>query len=385
MTNIQRLIQAAEARAAAASRGAKAAIDALALAAFEKMWRRLVAIPEADAAQIIREAQAEFGGAFSEALAAAFSDLLQRSIGVDEVRALPVGQITLSRHLYLHSSTTAAEVLHLVREHAKGLLQARDLSLALYDGYSPADGIQRPLEGRARAELPMALRSLTEDMDARRELTALQVQGQKQAARLKSQALRAAYSEAFDAWEKGAGAEALQRRLDVAQREKNRFFANRIAQSELARAHNARVAMDLMDDDLTTVVQVRLNPAHPRPDICDLHATADLWGLGPGCYPKERAPMPTYHPFCWCRVRPRPSLDARDAVRAPNGEAEFLRALGDDKAAEVMGSRERAARVLSGEQARDVVDEGVPMQYRLKTLRQAAEQGHALVREPEPV
>jgi len=384
VTNLERLLQSMEARATRTAAGARAAIDALALAAFEKMWRTLVDNPDADPQAVIKAAQAEFGGAFADALAAAFSDLLQRSIGVDEVRALPVGDISLSRHLYLHNVTTAAEVLALVREHAKGVLQARDLSLALYDGYSPEDGVQRPLEGRARAELPKALRSLTEDMQARRELTALQVRGQQQAARVKSSGLRAAYEEAFSAWQDGAGAEALQRRLEVAQREKNRFFADRIAQTELARAHQSQVAREMMDDEATTVVQVRMNPAHPRTDICDLHATADLWGLGLGCYPKEKAPVPPFHPFCWCRVRIRPSLDARDAVRAPNGDADYLRRLGEDKAAEVMGSRERAARVLGGESARSVRDEGVPMQYRLRTLRQAAEQGHALVREPEP-
>lgn len=385
MTPLERLIQAAEARANAASAGAQALIDTLAQAAFSRMWARLVEAPASDVREVIQQAQAEFGGAFAQALADAFSELLQRSIGVDEVRALPVEQITLSRHLYLHNSTTAAEVLHLVREHAKGVIQARELSLALYDGYSPADGVQRPLEGRARAELPKAVRSLTEDMGARRELTALQVRGQQQAARLKSQALRAAYSEAFETWQAGAGQEALRRRLDIAQREKNRFFANRIAQTELHNAHMSQVAREIMGDDLTTVVQVRLNPTHPRPDICDLHARADLWGLGPGCYPKERAPTPSFHPFCRCRIRIRPSLDAKDATRAPSGEAAFLRALGEEKAAEVMGSRERAARVLSGESAQAVTDEGVPMQYKLRTLKQAAERAHALVRDPEPV
>lgn len=383
MTDLERLLRAAEARATATSVGVRKTIDALALAAFEKMWRALVADPTADAREAIQAAQAQFGGAFADALAVAFSDLLQRSIGVDQVRALPVGELSLSRRLYLHGATTAAEVLAIVREHAKGVLQARELSLALYDGYSPADGIQRPLEGRARAELPKALRSLTEDMGARRELTALQVRGQQQAARVKSEALRAAYTEAFKAWEDGAGAEALQRRLEVAQREKNRFFANRIAQTELARAHQAQVARELMDDELTTVVQVKMNPAHPRTDICDLHATADLWGLGPGCYPKEEAPMPPFHPFCWCRIKMRPSLDARGAVRNPHGAAGFLRMLGDD-AAKVMGSRERAQRVLDGTPAKKVIDAGVERPYRLSTLEEVARRSYPLLNETEP-
>lgn len=389
MTHLERLIQSAEARANRASKGVRSLIDRLAEAAFEKVWRTLVENSDADPAEVIRAAQLEFGGAFAEALAEAFSKLLERAVGTDELRAMPVGDITLARSLYLHRVQTQAEVTALVREHAKGVHQARELSLALYDGYSPEDGIRRPLEGRARAELPKALRSLTEDPSARRTLTALQVQGQQQAARLKTKALRAAYSEALSAWERGAGLEAVQRKLDNAMREKNRFYADRIAQTELQRAHQAQVARELMDDVDTTVVQVRIDPSHPRADICDLHARADLWGLGPGNYPKERAPRPPYHPFCRCRLRSRPSLDARNATRAPMGEAAYLRALGAEQAAQVMGSAERAQRILRGEPLEAVVNEGKARAYRLARVGDVAAQGHPLLegrefRQPRP-
>jgi len=384
MTDLERLIQSAEARANRASKGVRTLIDKLAEAAFEKVWRTLVENPDADPRAVIQAAQLEFGGGFADALAEAFSQLLQRSIGTEELRAMPVGDITLARSLYLHRVQTQAEVTALVREHAKGVHQARELSLALYDGYSPQDGIRRPLEGRARAELPQALRSLTDDPDARRTLTALQVQGQQQAARLKTQALRAAYSEAFDAWERGASLEAVQRKLQNAMREKNRFYADRIAQTELQRAHQAQVARELMDDVDTTVVQVRIDPSHPREDICDLHARADLWGLGPGNYPKEMAPRPPFHPFCRCRLRSRPSLDARNATKAPNGEAAYLQALGEARAAQVMGSAERAERIMRGEPLETVVNQGKARAYRLARVGDVAAQGHVLLQEEEP-
>lgn len=297
MTHIDRLIQAADTRAAAAAKFAQATVEALAKAAFAKMWRFLVEHPDADPREAIQAAQVEFGGGFSQALAEAFSELLDRTISPRELVAMPIAGLTLSRKLYLHNVTTAAEVLGVIREHAKGVHQARELSLALYDGYSPGDGVKRPLEGSARAALPKALRSLTDDPTARRTLTTLQVRGQQQAARLKSKALRAAYLESFSAWTGGAGTQALNRKLEVAQREKNRFFADRIAQTELHRAHMAQVSAELMAGPVE-VVQVRMSPTHPRTDICDLHARADLWGLGPGCYPKEEAPLPPFHPFC---------------------------------------------------------------------------------------
>lgn len=380
---LERLIQAAEARAALAQRGAQAAIDALALAAFAKFWGFLVEHPEASPRDAIQAAQVEFGGGFADALAEAFSELLQRSVSTTEIRAMPVGDLSLSRRLYLHTVQTASEVVGLIREHGKGIQQARELSLRLYDGYDPQDGIQRPLEGRARALLPKALRSLTDDLPTRRTLTMLQVQGQEQAARLKSQALRAAYTEAFDAWKAGKGMDALKRKLEIAQREKNRFIADRIAQTELHRAHQAQVARELMDDDLTTVVQVKINPTHPRTDICDLHARADLWGLGPGCYPKPEAPRPPFHPFCRCKLKSRPSLNASMATRSPAGAAGYLRTLSDDQAARVMGSAERAARVLHGEPAELVINAGKDPLYRLVRVGDARAQEHALLKPDE--
>lgn len=331
-----------------------------------------------EAREAIAQAQTGFSGAFFEQLSAAFSELLQRAVGVAEVKALPVGPISLSRRLYLNDVQTQAETLALVRQHAQGLHQARTLALRLYDGYDPATAAERPLEGRARAELPKALRALTADPVTRESLQALIKRGQAQAARLTSSALRAAYSEAFDAWAAGEGDAALERRLEVAFKEKNRFMAQRIAQTELARAHQAQRAQELMADDSIEVVQVMLNPRHPVADICDLHGRADLWGLGPGCYPKANAPRPPFHPFCWCVLRSRPDLEAADARRAAGGEGAFLSGLPEGEAARVMGSRARAAEVMGGASVESVLNhERVPQMYRLQRLGGGS--GHPLV------
>lgn len=351
-------------------------IAALARAQFDLMMELIHGGEDARAA--ITQAQAAFSGAFAEQLAAAFSELLQRAVGAAEVREMPIGGLSLSRWLYDNDRQTAAEALAIIREHAKGVQQARELALQLYDGYDPAGAADRPLEGRSRGELPKALQKLTADPRARQELQALIEQGQKQAARLKTGALRAAYSEAIDTWQAGKAQEALSRKLDVAVREKNRFLANRIAQTELARAHQSQVAAELMADDLVEVVQVMMNPAHPHRDICDLHARADLWGLGPGCYPKARAPQPPFHPFCWCRLRQRPSLSVADARHVANGEAEYLRTLETlSQAGQVMGSRARAEQVLNGAPVDEVINAGRDPMYRLRRLGDGA--GHPLV------
>lgn len=378
MNPTDRRVQALQAKAALVQAGATAQIEALARAAFARMWQLLASDAGMAPRDAIQAAQVEFGGGFADALAQAFSDLLARSVGTAQVLAMPVGPMPLSRRLYQHATQTTNEVAALVQRHAQGVHQARELSLRLYDGYNPRDGVRRPLEGRARADLPHALRALTEDVPARRALTGLQVAGQEQAARLKSAPLRAAYSEAFEAWKDGAGQEALRRRLQIAQREKNRYFANRIAQTELARAHQARVAAEFMADDSIDVLEVRINPKHPRTDICDMHARANLFGLGPGCYPKARTPRPPYHSFCWCRVRSRPDLAASDAREVLGGEAAYLRSLSPEEAGRVMGSKARAAQVLDGASVEAVTNAGKDAAYRLARVGDGAAAVHAL-------
>lgn len=349
-------------------------IDRLTREAFAAMLAEIQAGQTARAA--VAAAFAGFEGAMTEALAASFAALLQRSISAGEVRDMPVGTVSLSGRLYAQVQQVQREVEAIVSEHVKGLHDARALALRLYDGYSPGDAATRPLEGRARAALPEALRMLTADSVARSSLE--DVIRRYRDRPVKTAALRAAYEEAISAWEKGAAADVLRKRLDVAAREKTRFMASRIARTELARAHQAQVSREIMADESVEVVEVVMSPSHPRPDICDLHARADLWGLGRGRYPKSAAPRPPYHPFCWCRLRPRRTQSSASALRTPASIAAHLAALDPATAAAIMGSRERLARVIRGEDAEAVINEGRPYAYHV--ARVGDPDGHPLVK-----
>lgn len=347
--------------------GALAAqIERLAQAAYQ---RTLALIEEGveprRAVELVLES---FAGQYAGALSAAYSAALVRRVTPGDILAIAVGDVTLSERLYTHARQTGQEVAAIVRQHAQGLQQSRALALQLYDGYAPQDGIKRPLEGAARAQLPKALRELTREPGPRQELQALYTQMQQQAARLKSEALKAGYLETLKAWQDGAGREVLAKRLWVAEREKTRFMATRIAQTELARAHQAQVAGEFMRDERLEVVEVRLNPRHPLPDICDLHARADMFGLGPGIYPKGRAPVPPWHPFCWCRLSSRPDLSAQLARERPGAVRAYLKSLEPAEAARVLGSRERLDAVMNGADWEAVTQAGVRAEYRLQRL-----------------
>ena len=321
-----------------------------------------------EAVRLVLEA---FNGEYVTALAEAFSLVMQTAILPPLVLTMPVGDVKLAKHLYRYSARVQKEVAAIVRQHAQGLHDARKLAGLLYDGYTPAGGAKRPLEGAARAYLPKALRELTKNAGDRQELTQLYDEMQRQAARLKSGPLKAAYLEALDKWAKGKGADVLAKRLWVAEREKTRYMADRIARTELAKAYTWRVAYSIMQDDDIEVVQVRLSPAHPVPDICDLHARTDAYGLGAGMYPKGAAPMPPFHPHCFCKLSTRPELDVAGASPRREGGREYLRGLPPAEAARILGNRERLDAVLNGADWEGVTQASIAPEHRLRRVSDA--------------
>ena len=224
--------------------------------------------------QIMREFNADTLIGFREA----FSAVLQSSLGEQALKAWPVGGVKLSQRLYQNAQAVSATAKTIIEQHLKGLHNAQELRKALYEGYNfqkdPLD-IIKPLPKYLQVEFDKF-----------------------KAAQLKTPALRAAYLEAIRKAEAGAGMDAIEKQLRIAFYERNRYFANRIARTELHRAYTDQQARELMEQDHIQYVQIRLSSKHPKTDICDYHAKVDLYGLGPGVYPKAEAPKPPFHPHC---------------------------------------------------------------------------------------
>lgn len=96
-----------------------------------------------------------------------------------------------------------------------------------------------------------------------------------------------------------------------------RYNSERIAFSEI---HNARAAAEIaafQADPLVEAVRWTLAPdrgAVKTPDVCDVLATVDWYGMGPGVFPIDRVPL-SPHPFDRCeRV---PVLRSVTAARTP--------------------------------------------------------------------
>jgi hypothetical protein len=80
--------------------------------------------------------------------------------------------------------------------------------------------------------------------------------------------------------------------------------AERIARTEGARArYDAFMARNGEDEDVVAY-KWKLGSRHPAEDICDMYANADLYGLGKGVFPKDKATAQPAHPHCLCHYAP---------------------------------------------------------------------------------
>jgi hypothetical protein len=190
---------------------------------------------------------------------------------------------------------------------------------------------------------------------------------------LSTPALRAAYQQLLDEIDRieaGKGDRLLTNRLDVAFFERMRYFATRIARTELHSRYAREEAERLMADADVEFVEIRRSPGRKDPCICQLIAGRDKYGLGPGVYPKARAPLPTYHPFCMCVMVPRLDLTGKIASEPDEGaDAYFLRRLGESTAGRVMGSMAKRDMVLNGRSAESVVNASRDPMYHVKLVR----------------
>lgn len=323
--------------------------------------------PSRDAIETIADRYADQAmDGFKQAL----SDVLQSAVGVTDIKDYPIGEVTLSTNLYAQAAQVSAVAQAIIQQQANDFQSVRELALSLYEGYGFRAAKDEPLQYKpSNPKLPKYLRQLLGDPDVGPSLQS--ALARIQAARLKTDALRASYIELIDAIEKGAGMARLEKRLNVAFAERLRYFANRIARTELHRAGMEERAREWMSPagDWLKFVRWRLSQRHPKTDICDLHANIDKYGLGPGIYPKAQAPLPPSHPHCFCLLTPvidlPPNAKARERDRAELG---WLSRQSAQDQALIMGSRDKAQRALDGEPIEGILNEGVPEPYRLKRV-----------------
>lgn len=314
-------------------------IRQIALEIFEELIAR-IKLGE-DPVRVLNEALDRFKAEELEAIASALSFYMQGSLSFSEAKAYRVGRFALSSRLYRNAAQVTAVAKGVINTHLKELVSTQKLLLRLYEGYGfrgEADEVLQVIK-----DLPKYLQAPA------RQLTIKP---------LATKALRSAYMQVAEAKLREATMAELDKTLRVAWFERNRYFASRIARTEVSRAVNDRDAIDIMADEQLEFVQILLSQAHSITDICDLHAGINKYGVGKGIYPKELAPKPPFHPHCWCKQHPRYDLSGLKWREIQGARRAFVRKAGVSGGAKIVGSRAKAEEVLRGGAVITVIDRG---------------------------
>lgn len=186
---------------------------------------------------------------------------------------------------------------------------------------------------------------------------------------IKTPALRAAYSKILKDESKLVTNQALK----IAGYEKARYYAKRIALNETARAYNDARAFEYSSSDDIQVVKIQMSKTHPRTDICDYYASVDKYGLGAGVYPKDKAPVPPFHPFCRCQMIPRYAHEYAKPKLNANADKEYLEGLKEWQRARILGSKAKADEALKTGDVASVFNAMKPERYKVKSIDEVAE------------
>ena len=107
--------------------------------------------------------------------------------------------------------------------------------------------------------------------------------------------LKKAYSNVLTKIEQGK-LESLSKAIDRAVTAKVKYEAQRIARTEGFAAYGQSKVEEAMTDEDISALRFTLNSRHHDFDKCDIIANSDLYGLGAGVYPKDKAPRLPIHP-----------------------------------------------------------------------------------------
>lgn len=239
----------------------------------------------------------------SSAVIGAGSYTAGKSTPLDE--AWDPSGMTLSEKLHGTSKAMRNHIINTIKDQLKQGAHAMKSARAFYDGYNTSDNVVRKqmlpkylqdvVNFSRRSDLGkndvIALQKLVRR--ARRMVDRLAQNGAP------NRALKTSYKELLDAVE-SCSDKALKRAIRTAVEEKSRYVAERIARTESARAWYQGFLKDTMDDPDVVAYRWVESTRHPTEDICDEYAKVDAYGLGPGIFPKDKAPELPAHPHCLC-------------------------------------------------------------------------------------
>ncbi|MCI6694624.1 MAG: hypothetical protein MR469_03170 [Campylobacter sp.] len=296
----------------------------------------------------INTAFASFSADFWADFLKAYNKANNQQLSLDELMNLRADKISLSKALYTGLREVKNSVKSVIKTAIKEQKSANELAKMLYEGY---DFKNDPL--KVKRKYPKYL---------------WEKSAKTKVKNIKTPALRASYSKILKDESKLVANKALK----IAGYEKARYYAKRIALNETARAYNDARAFEYANSDDIQVVKIQMSITHPRTDICDYYAGVDKYGLGAGVYPKDKAPVPPFHPFCRCQMVPKYSHEYAKPKLNANADKEYLLGLKEWQRARILGSKAKASEAMKTGDINSVFNAMKPERYKVKSIDEVA-------------
>lgn len=218
--------------------------------------------------------------------------------------------LTLSKKIHGAAESMKEAIVETVQNQIRLSKTVKDTAQALYDGYQHGNVVRQQ-------DLPKYMDDLMRwTRRSREHLTEAETRDLQRAIRkVQAQAdeliddkstynhFRTSLRSLLDKIDKGSE-KSVQKAISAAIEEKSRYIAERIARTEAARARYDAFIARYGEDDSVAAYKWTLGSRHPVEDICDMYAEADLYGLGKGVFPKDKAPVCPAHPHCLCHYAP---------------------------------------------------------------------------------
>lgn len=126
------------------------------------------------------------------------------------------------------------------------------------------------------------------------------------------------------------------------------YLIQRVMRTEINRAYTESYVASVTQHPDVIGMRFNLSPQHPRADICDLYASANLYGLGAGVYPPGQHPYPA-HPNTISFLTAVFKDEVTDADRAGKQTAfEWIAAHPADMQDQILGSNRKGAAFRAG-------------------------------------
>ncbi|MCI7463937.1 MAG: hypothetical protein MSA79_04745 [Campylobacter sp.] len=296
----------------------------------------------------LNTAFASFSAEFWADFLKAYNKANNQQLSLDELMNLRADKISLSKALYTGLREVKNSVKSVIKTAIKEQKSANELAKMLYEGY---DFKNDPL--KVKRKYPKYL---------------WEKSAKTKVKNIKTPALRASYSKILKDESKLVANKALK----IAGYEKARYYAKRIALNETARAYNDARAFEYANSSDIQVVKIQMSITHPRTDICDYYAGVDKYGLGAGVYPKDKAPVPPFHPFCRCQMVPKYSHEYAKPKLNANADKEYLLGLKEWQRARILGSKAKASEAMKTGDINSVFNAMKPERYKVKSIDEVA-------------